>query len=58
MLLKELFYALSAALAAFLAMELAHPGIVIAYLDFNLILLLWLFSAIITVLKKEKNNES
>jgi hypothetical protein len=58
MLLKELFYTLTTAVIIFTAMELIHRGIVLAYLDFNLILLLWLISGIIIVLIKEKNNEA
>jgi len=52
--LKEIFYALTGTVIIFAVLELSWPGIVIAYLNFNLILLLWLTNGIIILV----NNNS
>lgn len=44
----ELFYVLTGALLLFTALEIFWPGIVLAYLNLNYVLLFWLFIGIIT----------
>lgn len=53
LILKELFYVLSFAIIIFVVMEFFRPGIVLAYLDFNLILLFWVMSGIILILNSK-----
>ncbi len=42
---EELYYFLSAALIAFIGLELIKPGFVIAYINLNYWLIFWLISA-------------
>lgn len=44
---KETFKAFTAAFVIFAVMELFSPGMVIAYINLNLILILWFLSSII-----------
>ncbi|MCG2697911.1 hypothetical protein L6307_02330 [Candidatus Parcubacteria bacterium] len=46
---KELFYTLTAALVIFCALELAWPGIVLAYININRVLIFWLIVGIVVV---------
>ncbi len=48
-ILKELFYALTAGLVIFSFMELAWPGIVLAYFNLNWLLISWLLVGIINL---------
>jgi len=43
----ELFYVLTGALIIFVCLEIFWPGIVLAYLNLNYILIFWLASGII-----------
>ncbi len=52
---KEIFKALTVALAIFAAMELFWPGMVIAYLNLNLVLIFWFLNSIILLLLKDKD---
>jgi len=51
---KELFYALTGALVIFVILEIIWPNVVLAYLNLNWVLLVWLFTGII-VLLTDKN---
>ena len=46
-IIKEVYYVLGGAMVLFGLMELIKPQIVIAYLNFNLIFVVWLLSGII-----------
>ena len=50
LILKELFYVLTGALVIFVALELVWPDIILAYINLNWILLIWLFIAIIILI--------
>ena len=52
--MQEIFYALGLALAVFMIMELLRPRIVLAYINFNLVVALFLLSGIIVVVKSSK----
>jgi hypothetical protein len=45
-IIQEIFYFLSACLAAFFLMEILQPRIVLAYLNLNWLFLFWLLVAI------------
>ena len=51
-ILNELFYVLTGALLVFVLLEIISPGIVLAYINLNLILLFWLFIGIIAIVKE------
>jgi len=44
---QELFYVLTGALVIFSCMEIIWPGIILAYLNINFVLILWLINGII-----------
>lgn len=46
-IIKEIFNALTAAIAIFFVLELIWPGMAIAYLNLNIMLIFWLISSII-----------
>jgi len=50
---KEVFYILLTALVIFSVMEIIAPNIVQAYINLNLILILWLISSIILIMKRK-----
>jgi len=52
--LLELFYAVSGALAIFAVLEIVWPGIVLAYLNINFVLLFWLIISIIILIIQDK----
>ena len=52
--LQEIFYTLSATLLIFTLMELIHPGIVLAYININHVLLFWLILVIVLIVKPNK----
>jgi hypothetical protein len=57
--LMELFYTTTGALVIFVAMEICWPGIVLAYLNPNLVLTVWLSVGTILLLinnSREGNN--
>lgn len=54
--LKELFYALSGALLIFFMLEMIKPGLILAYIKINLVLIFWLFIGIVILLINPKNN--
>jgi len=47
---KELFYVLTGAILIFIAMELWWPGIVLAYININFVLIFWLIVGIVILL--------
>lgn len=49
---QELFYFSSLALLVFIAMEIAFPRIVLAYLNLNYLICLWLASGIASLAKE------
>ena len=50
---KEIFYALTGTVLILGLMEVLWPKIVVAYINFNLLLVLWLLCGIIVVLKEK-----
>ncbi|MFA6107115.1 MAG: hypothetical protein WC745_05620 [Patescibacteria group bacterium] len=53
---KETFKALTAAVIVFAAMELFWPGMVIAYLNLNLVLIFWFLNSIIILVLDNKKS--
>ncbi len=53
---KELFYALTGALVIFVVLEIIRPGVVLAYININWVLIFWL--AIGIVILTTKNNSA
>ncbi len=49
-ILQEIFYMLTGALVIFCLLELVWPGMVLAYLNINYVLLLWLIIGIINLI--------
>lgn len=49
-LIEELFYVLTAALVIFILMELLWPGIILAYINLNWVLILWLIIGIVVII--------
>jgi hypothetical protein len=47
LIFKEIFYILSGALAVFIILELAWPGVVLAYININWVLIFWLLVGIV-----------
>ena len=56
-IIKELYYASTAAVLIFTALEFAHPGIVLAYININHVLLFWLVLVIVLIVKPNKIHE-
>lgn len=52
---KELFYTLTVALVIFCAFELVWPGIVLAYININWVLIFWLIVGIVVIALNNKN---
>ena len=48
--LQEIYYVFCGALAVFIAMEIIWPGIVLAYININWVLILWLINGILLLL--------
>jgi hypothetical protein len=56
--LKEIFYTLTGALIILSALELIHPGVVLAYININWVLIFWLINVIlITVTEKRQDKK-
>ena len=49
LILKELFYVLTASLVIFSALELFWPNIILGYLNINWVLLAWLINGILLI---------
>lgn len=48
---KELFYALTVSLVVFLFLEIIWPGVVLAYININWVLIFWFAIGIVLLLK-------
>ncbi len=48
----EIFYVLTFALFVFVSFELAWPRLVLAYININLILIIWLITGILILVDK------
>ncbi len=46
---KELFYSLTGALINFVLMEIFWPGLVLAYINLNWVLIFWLIFGIVVI---------
>jgi hypothetical protein len=53
-IIKELFYTVTILLAVLTGLELAWPGLILAYFNLNWLLLFWLFLGILIILKPSK----
>jgi len=53
--LKEIFYCLTGALVVFSGLEFLWPDLVLAYININWVLILWLASGIVIVMTKPSN---
>ena len=51
---RELFYALTGALVIFVIMELSWPGIILAYINMNWLLIFWLIVGIVILVVDRK----
>ena len=56
-IIKELYYVSTAMVLIFTALEFAHPGIVLAYININHVLLFWLVLVIVLIVKPNKTYE-
>jgi len=52
---REIFYTLLTALIVFIIMEIVKPNIVQAYINMNLMLILWLVSGIILLVSSYRS---
>ena len=52
--LREIFYVLTLGLVVFLFLEIAKPGVVLAYININLVLIFWLIIGIVILLINPK----
>lgn len=57
LILKELFYALTGAILILVVMELLSPGIVLAYVNINLVLIFWLIVGIVILIADNKKKD-
>ena len=55
MILKETFYVLTGSLAVFVVLETVWPGMVLAYININWVLLFWFLNVILILLNTNKN---
>ncbi len=53
MIISEFFYVLTGSLVVFSLLELIWPGVVLAYINLNWVLILWLFAGIIVLLNRK-----
>lgn len=53
LIVKELFYVLSGALLIFSFLEIIWPGVVLAYININWALILWLIAGIVMLIKSD-----
>jgi hypothetical protein len=53
---EEIFYVLSGAIAIFVLLEIVWPGVVLAYININWVLIFWLVNVIVILLiSKQKD---
>ncbi len=55
--LQEIFYVLTSALLVFGLLEIFRPGMVIAYFNYNLILIFWLIIGIVILFVSNENRK-
>lgn len=53
-IVKEIFYVLTGTLSVFVLMELVWPGVVLAYININWVLIIWLIVSIIIIVHDKK----
>lgn len=49
--LREIFYVLNGAVLVFALMEILKPKIILAYFNFNYLLMAWIFLGIVIVIR-------
>ncbi|MFA6170850.1 MAG: hypothetical protein WCW77_04815 [Patescibacteria group bacterium] len=54
--INEIFRVLTASLLIFIALELIWPGMVISYINLNLVLIFWLVNVIFLMSERSKTN--
>ncbi len=54
LILKEVFYVLNGAVFLFVLMEVLKPKIILAYFNLNYLLIVWIFLAIVVVVRNKK----
>lgn len=54
-IIREIFYITTSAVAVFVGLELAWPNLVLAYFNINWLLLAWLFVGIIHIIASVRN---
>lgn len=57
-ILKEIFYTLTGALIIFAILEIIWPGLVLAYINTNWVLIIWLIVGIVILLNRKQGAES
>ncbi len=57
LIFRELFYALTAALIIFVVLELVWPNMILAYININWVLILWLIDGIVVLMMKGEKNK-
>ena len=57
LILQELFYALTGAILIFAIMELLWSGIVLAYININLVLIFWLIIGIVILVADNRKKD-
>lgn len=59
LIFNELFYVLTGASVVFAILEIVWPGVVLAYININWVLILWLLNGMIILLinNKDKRND-
>lgn len=56
-IIKELFYVFTEALMIFCVSEIIWPGIVLAYININWVLIIWLIVSIIIIVRNKSNKK-
>ena len=54
---KELFYTLTGAILIFVIMEISWPGIVLAYININWVLIFWLIVGIVILVLENRKQK-
>ncbi|MFA5023711.1 MAG: hypothetical protein WC523_02015 [Patescibacteria group bacterium] len=52
LIIKEVFYFISALLVVFVILEIVWPNIILAYLNLNYLILAWLLSGLVSLIKR------
>ena len=58
MIAKELFYVLTGAMLVFIVMELFWPGVVLAYININWLLIFWLIVGIVILVLESRKQKA